>query len=87
MLFYDHQLKKLSTDNAPSIRGRMMKKIVLIAASLMVTVLLARYADLLVEAPPPAPVPAWSWTGVYIGGNLGGGWAHPAGSKTVAQRA
>jgi outer membrane immunogenic protein len=31
-------------------------------------------ADMPVKAPPPAPVPAWSWTGFYIGGNAGGGW-------------
>ena len=26
-------------------------------------------------APPPAPAPAYSWTGFYVGANLGGGWA------------
>jgi outer membrane immunogenic protein len=58
------------------IRERMMKKLVCIAAAaLAVMVLPAGAADLLVKAPPPAPVPAWSWTGFYIGGNLGGGWA------------
>ncbi len=29
-----------------------------------------RYA----KAPPPAPVAVYSWTGCYIGGNVGGGW-------------
>lgn len=24
--------------------------------------------------PPPPPPPAFSWTGFYVGGNLGGGW-------------
>ena len=30
------------------------------------------------KAPPPAPVPApvYNWTGWYVGGNFGGGWAH-----------
>jgi outer membrane immunogenic protein len=31
-------------------------------------------ADIPVKTPPPAPVPAYSWTGFYIGGNVGGGW-------------
>ena len=25
--------------------------------------------------PPPQPVPMFSWSGCYIGGNIGGGWA------------
>jgi outer membrane immunogenic protein len=32
-------------------------------------------ADLPLKAPPPPPAPAVSWTGCYIGGNVGGGWA------------
>src|SRR5215831_16180653 len=32
-------------------------------------------ADLPVKAPPPAPMPAYNWTGFYIGGNFGGAWA------------
>src|SRR3954453_17281506 len=31
----------------------------------------ARYS----KAPPPAPVMVYNWTGCYIGGNVGGGWA------------
>jgi len=32
-------------------------------------------ADLPVKAPPPAPVvPPYSWTGCYIGANVGGAW-------------
>jgi outer membrane immunogenic protein len=26
------------------------------------------------KAPPPPPAPVYSWTGCYIGGNVGGGW-------------
>jgi outer membrane immunogenic protein len=25
--------------------------------------------------PPPPPVPVFTWTGCYVGGNVGGGWA------------
>jgi opacity protein-like surface antigen len=75
MLFYDHQLKKLSTDNVAADSGGAMKKIALIAAALAVMAMPAGAADLLVKAPPPTPVPAWSWTGFYIGGNVGGAWA------------
>ena len=36
----------------------------------------ANAADMAVKAPPPAPLPVlFSWTGFYLGGNLGGAWA------------
>jgi outer membrane immunogenic protein len=33
-------------------------------------------ADLPLKAPPPPPVPMFSWTGFYIGANIGGAWSH-----------
>jgi outer membrane immunogenic protein len=37
----------------------------------------ASAADLRVKAPPAPPLPPpFSWTGFYIGGNIGGAWAH-----------
>lgn len=34
-------------------------------------------ADMAVKVPPPPPTvaPAYSWTGFYVGGEIGGGWA------------
>ena len=52
-----------------------MKKVLLIAIALALMAMPARAADLLVKALPRTPVPAWSWTGFYIGGNVGGAWA------------
>jgi outer membrane immunogenic protein len=57
-----------------------MKKLLLVSTAL--TVLFAGSAlaaDLRRPAPaytpPPPPPPVFSWTGFYIGGNLGGAWA------------
>ena len=33
-------------------------------------------ADMALKAPPPPPPPPFSWTGFYIGGELGGAWAN-----------
>jgi outer membrane immunogenic protein len=56
----------------------MAKLAQVVAASvLLVASGAANAADLKmpVKAPPPAP-PVFSWTGFYIGGNIGGAWAH-----------
>src|ERR1700746_1877462 len=31
-------------------------------------------ADMAVKAPPSAPAPVYSWTGFYVGGNVGVSW-------------
>ncbi len=44
----------------------------------------ATAADLAVYTPaPPAPPIYWTWTGFYIGGNIGGGWANSSGSAAL----
>ena len=45
------------------------------SAVMLLSPLAAHSADLAVMAPPPPlPVPVFSWTGFYIGGNIGGAW-------------
>ncbi len=46
----------------------------------------ASAADMAVKAPPPppmAPAPYFNWTGFYVGGNVGGGWANTDFSGTA----
>jgi outer membrane immunogenic protein len=50
-----------------------MKKICAGIAALAALVAAPAFAaDMAVKAPPPPPAPAFSWTGFYIGGNMGG---------------
>jgi outer membrane immunogenic protein len=60
--------------------GETMQKLAIVAALTFVslaTLHSANAADMgarpLAYAPPPPPPPAFSWTGFYIGGNVGGG--------------
>ena len=49
-----------------------MKKLLLISASYSVLVSGAAIAaDMPLKAPPPAPVVAFDWSGIYVGGDLG----------------
>jgi outer membrane immunogenic protein len=48
----------------------------LASAAMLLSPVAAHSADLAVKAPPPAPVPVFSWTGFYIGANIGGAWAN-----------
>ena len=43
----------------------------------------ASAADLPLKAPPPPP-PVWSWTGWYVGGNLGYSWGRDNGPVTLS---
>src|SRR5271155_4236849 len=37
--------------------------------------------------PPPPPPPAWSWTGFYVGGNVGYGWGSSSVNATFVDTA
>jgi outer membrane immunogenic protein len=55
--------------------GLLMKNVAIRVAA--ITGLLgtpALAADLAVKA-PPRPAPAYNWTGIYVGGNVGGAWS------------
>jgi outer membrane immunogenic protein len=53
-----------------------MKNLLQTSAVLMVLAASpAMAADIAVKAPPPAAVPVYSWTGYYVGGNVGGVWS------------
>lgn len=55
-----------------------MKKTCSAGLALLASVLMpmaAGAAELPLKAPPPPPPPAFSWTGFYFGGEVGGAWA------------
>jgi outer membrane immunogenic protein len=55
--------------------GTVMKKFLIAGAALTALIgTQALAADMALKAPPPAPAPAWNWTGWYIGGTAGYGW-------------
>jgi outer membrane immunogenic protein len=52
-----------------------MKKLLIISAALLALIgTPALSADMALKAPPPAPAPVYSWTGFYIGADIGGAW-------------
>jgi outer membrane immunogenic protein len=56
-----------------------MKKFLLTLSALAIGTAAASAADLpaktYTKAPPPPPPPPFSWTGIYVGANIGGAWA------------
>src|SRR3974390_2796916 len=55
-----------------------MKKLLLGIASavgVLGAASLGQAADMAVKAPPPIAAPIFTWTGFYLGGNLGAAWA------------
>ena len=58
----------------------------LATAAMLLSPFAARSADLAVKAaPPPPPLPVFSWTGFYVGANIGGAWAHDGLHDTLFQ--
>jgi outer membrane immunogenic protein len=55
----------------------------LASAAMLLIPLAAHSADLAVKAPPLPPVPVFSWTGFYIGANIGGAWANNRWTDTL----
>jgi outer membrane immunogenic protein len=53
------------------ISGADMKKLATAIATSALIATPAFAADMAVKAPPPAPAPVYSWTGFYLGGNIG----------------
>jgi outer membrane immunogenic protein len=55
----------------------------LATAAMLLSPLAAGAADLPMKAAPPPPLPIFSWTGFYIGGNIGGAWSNNRWTDTV----
>jgi outer membrane immunogenic protein len=53
----------------------MKRRSLAIVSALMFAAPAAQAADMALKAPPPV-APAWTWTGFYVGLNLGGAWGN-----------
>ena len=54
----------------------MRNKIIAFAAFVELIGIPAFAAEMPLKAPPPPPAPVNSWTGFYVGANIGGGWGN-----------
>jgi outer membrane immunogenic protein len=63
-----------------SLKNRLL---VSVAAGALAGVTPGLAADMAVKAPPSVPAPVYSWTGWYVGGNVGYSWGR--GQPTVTQ--
>jgi outer membrane immunogenic protein len=52
----------------------LMKKFLVVGCVLATSVFSAMAADMPLKAPPPPPVPVFTWAGCYLGGSVGGIW-------------
>ena len=60
-----------------------MKKILTIGAAITFMAAAPSFAaDMALKAAPPVAAPVSSWTGFYIGGDVGGAWSDPTGTFT-----
>src|SRR5579864_9230462 len=61
----------------------LMKRLLLLGTAMSLAMVAgasaADLAPMYMKAPPPPPVS--SWTGCYVGGNVGGGWSHVSNSE------
>jgi outer membrane immunogenic protein len=86
----DFQIPISSNRNDTSGRFEMhtrLSAVVAISALLATGVSASYAADLPVKAPPMAPAVAFTWTGFYIGANLGGAWSKFDGTSSIAGNA
>lgn len=60
----------------------IMHRILVAAAAVGFSTCFALAADMPVKAPTAVPV-AYTWTGCYIGGNVGGGWGQRTGDRGI----
>jgi outer membrane immunogenic protein len=59
------------------ILGATLNKIAACVAAIAALIAAPAFAaDMAVKALPPAPAPIYSWTGWYVGANVGDGWGH-----------